>query len=388
MNSGDGGPSSSFPALQANGQGSQQLHARLASEFWALPVALIMTRVADGLIFAANDAFEQLLGYKRVELLGHTVDELGIHALPGQRQRILARLASEGVLRGVEAVFLTKGGKLLTVLLSNSNIEAAGEPCVLTHIVDLTDRHRVEETLRQIIMAKDSPRGFFHHLAERLAAILEIEFVAFSRIDGMRERQARALIWEEDVRAPEWGEVSLEGTPCEEVLKGTTIFIGEGILTRFPKAPFLCENRIESYAGVPILGRRGRILGCVSAMSRRPLREPELLRHILELVAVSAGSEIERMLAEEERHQVERQLFQSQKMEALGVLSGGIAHDFNNVLAAILNYTTLAQVEGPRGTDIWSRSFALRIARSTLCARSWSSAARRNRSASTSSSPR
>jgi len=39
---------------------------------------------------------------------------------------------------------------------------------------------------------------------------------------------------------------------------------------------------------------------------------------------------------------LQRQLYQSQKMEAVGTLSAGIAHDFNNILGSILGFTELS----------------------------------------------
>lgn len=51
------------------------------------------------------------------------------------------------------------------------------------------------------------------------------------------------------------------------------------------------------------------------------------------------------------RRQLDAQMLQSQKLEAVGRLAGGIAHDFNNLLTVITNYVSLASERLPAGSD-------------------------------------
>ncbi len=75
----------------------------------------------------------------------------------------------------------------------------------------------------------------------------------------------------------------------------------------------------------------------------------------------------ERRVLDEQRR-LERQLAESQKLEAIGKLAGGVAHDFNNMLTAILGYASLIMEDAPANSPIRDHANQIRRAAESAAA--------------------
>ncbi|MFP4350674.1 MAG: PAS domain S-box protein, partial [Desulfococcaceae bacterium] len=102
---------------------------------------------------------------------------------------------------------------------------------------------------------------------------------------------------------------------------------------------------LERFLAVPVM-IEGALAGKIAlANPKRDYTDSDL--NAVERLGEVYALALHRQRFETEREGLQRQLQQSQKLEAIGALAGGIAHDFNNILFPIIGYAELGLEESP-----------------------------------------
>jgi PAS domain S-box-containing protein len=122
---------------------------RFTKAFQSSPVAITITEVKDGRIIDVNMAWSQLFGYSREEALDKTSVGLGI-TVPETRQKIMQEMEARGIVRNIEAIVRNRDGEERSVLLSMEGISINDEPCVVTTMIDITERKQAEGEVRKL----------------------------------------------------------------------------------------------------------------------------------------------------------------------------------------------------------------------------------------------
>ena len=123
--------------------------ARLQAVFELSPTILTVTGLDDGRILEVNDAFLAATGYARDEVIGRSVPEIAIWVDPREREAGLVELRAGRSVRNVEARFRAKSGRELSAIANADVIVVDGRRCILTALIDITDRVRAETALRE-----------------------------------------------------------------------------------------------------------------------------------------------------------------------------------------------------------------------------------------------
>jgi PAS domain S-box-containing protein len=130
-------------------QALQNSETHFRSIFNKSPVAIGIGQVVSGLMFDVNDAFLQLYGYERDEMIGRTTTELHLYSLPDERIEIIRLIGECGQVVNREVQVRRKTGENLMVLYSAELIELGGESFLQVMLTDVTERKRLEEQIRQ-----------------------------------------------------------------------------------------------------------------------------------------------------------------------------------------------------------------------------------------------
>jgi PAS domain S-box-containing protein len=272
----------------------------------------LVLRDADFSIVDVNATYEAMSGYSRAAVLG--VDR--VLANPPEVMatiRALHEKALNGETIALETLLVRRDGETYDLELRGVPIQHRGEPHVLYIGRDITHGKRAERALRD---SEEQYRAIFNASADALV---------------LRDAGFRAV----------------EVNPAYATMSGYTreeVMAADRVLTQ-ADAAVLARHRADHQ--LALVGRELRFEVTATRKDGSTLQAevratPMMYRgqpHVLYAVRDIT----ERNAAERHRVELERQLRQAQKMEAIGQLTGGIAHDFNNILASVIGYLVLAQ---------------------------------------------
>jgi PAS domain S-box-containing protein len=298
----------------------EQEAARLAAIVGSSADAIIGKDLA-GIITDWNKGAERIYGYAAEEVIGKPVSILAPPEREDEIPALMERLKRGERIENYETVRLRKDGKRLHISLTVSALrDGDGKIFGFSAIGrDITEQKRAQGDLR--------------YNQQRLQGIISSAMDAIITIDSSQ----RIVLFNKAA------EQIFRCTAAEALGQQIDRFIPE----RFRPAH---QHHIEAFANTGISARSMYSPGTLFATRANGEEFPiEATISQVEIEGEKLLSVILRDISA--RMQVEAELRQAQRLEAIGQLAGGVAHEFNNFLGVILGYCELLSEDpGDRGT--------------------------------------
>lgn len=172
---------------------------RWEAAFRNSPVPSMITDADTGKCFAANDEMLKLLGLSHDEVIGRSTIEFKFWRDGSERDDMVRQLKEHGSLRQYE--FSTQlNGEERFMLGNVEEVEFNGQTCLLSQLMDITHRKRLEEMSRLTAAAVEhAGEGLI--LLNAKGEIISVN-PAFTRITGYRQDQACGMALDELLHRP------------------------------------------------------------------------------------------------------------------------------------------------------------------------------------------
>jgi PAS domain S-box-containing protein len=163
------------------------------------------------------------------------------------------------------------------------------------------ERSSSDAVLRSAALAVSHARGasVFAELVRYLATILRVEMAFIAKRMADQPQMLQVIAMRLDGQAVDEWRYDMQGTPCEVVLNEGFRVYTRDVAGLFPTDAALLEHRLVAYAGHPLHDLDGRPVGILAIASRQPLWHPERIEAMMQIFAVRAGAEIDRLHTEE-----------------------------------------------------------------------------------------
>jgi PAS domain S-box-containing protein len=135
--------------ISKNLSSEQEAQQRFERLFRNNPALMALSTLPDRQFYDVNDAFLKILGYPKCDIIGKTPIELNLFPHLEQQTEVADKLLKDGCISDFELQVRRKDGVILKGLFSGEVISSQGQQYFLTVMIDITERKRAEEKLKQ-----------------------------------------------------------------------------------------------------------------------------------------------------------------------------------------------------------------------------------------------